>query len=423
MRLVMVAALVVACTPTRRSEAPLPPHDPTRISHGQHAKIVECTSCHTQSGRPGADDHAPCANSGCHEDAFLAAPGKVCDVCHDPIRTQPLRAPLKPYPAQGGWRSLPSRFSHQLHLDADRVEDRVGFHVTCADCHVRDGQLVAPDHATCARCHAAEVGLANAPVMDEPAHCGNCHQAGDRPRTRQRLIKDDLEFSHARHRTDLKNQAIRCETCHERTSASRGYGDHAAPRVESCVGCHDDRARTPYAMRMRVCETCHSARRASLTVIAPRNHLTASERPLDHTIAFRRDHADVAAREATRCATCHVQMSGNGRQACDECHQTMLPSDHRITWRELDHGAEAAADRNRCATCHVVEFCTACHAQRPRSHGLVGTFTTTHGQLARINVRPCMTCHMADYSGPDATGVIRCNDCHEVGGMPPRGMP
>ena len=40
-----------------------------------------------------------------------------------------------------------------------------------------------------------------------------------------------------------------------------------------------------------------------LTSIAPRNHLPLTERPLDHTIAFRRDHASAAERDATRAAT------------------------------------------------------------------------------------------------------------------------
>jgi hypothetical protein len=86
-------------------------------------------------------------------------------------------------------------------------------------------------------------------------------------------------------------------------------------------------------------------------------------------------------------------MSGNGRDNCDECHQTMRPADHNITFRELDHGPEAAANRDRCARCHVVEFCTACHQQRPRSHGFPGSFLQIHGGSARVNVRACMTCH------------------------------
>ena len=81
----------------------------------------------------------------------------------------------------------------------------------------------------------------------------------------------------------------------------------------------------------------------------------------------------------------------------------MLPLDHRVTWRELDHGPEAVASRDRCATCHVVEFCTACHAQRPRSHGFPGTFDREHGRLARVSLRSCLTCHVETF----------CAKCHD----------
>jgi hypothetical protein len=155
---------------------------------------------------------------------------------------------------------------------------------------------------------------------------------------------------------------------------------------------------------MRACETCHREIVQTLATLAPRNHLPLTERPLDHTLAFRRDHTEAAETEGSRCAACHTQMSGNSRGICDECHQTMRPADHRITFREVDHGTEAAADRDRCARCHVVEFCSACHAQRPRSHGFPNRFRTEHGGIARVNVRSCLTCHDESF----------CATCHAV---------
>lgn len=396
--LIAVVALVAACTPPRTLDVPLPPQDPTRLSHEQHAQIP-CGGCHRSAARPGTEDHKPCDDGACHRTEFLKAPGALCQVCHTKVTPQPLAAPLKAYPSDDPWQTQPSRFSHKRHLDAGLMESRVGFHVACDDCHSRDGKKSQPDHATCSRCHAAEAGLVRAPHMQD---CKGCHQPGAQERTRARLIRDDLHFDHERHTSDRKGIPVSCDACHRQTRQSNEFADHPAPRVESCVGCHDDTDRTPPEMRMRICETCHSARTSRLTIIAPRNHLPATERPLDHTLAFRRDHAEVAERDARRCATCHTRMSGNARQACDECHQTMMPSDHRITWRELDHGPEAAADRDRCARCHVVEFCTACHAQRPRSHGLTGTFGAEHGRLARVNVRSCVTCH----------GESFCADCH-----------
>lgn len=403
----LVALGFVACSQQRATELPLPPTDPSRLSHPQHAQIA-CGACHRPQKRPGADEHRPCDDAACHAKEFLAQPGKLCQVCHTKVTATPLErdgggleAPLKPYPLEDPWQTLPSKFSHRRHLDSGLMESRVGFHVACVDCHVRDGMKAPPDHATCSRCHAPEANLPKAPKMTE---CAACHQTGSRERNRARLIKDDLHFDHARHKTDRKGRAIRCEQCHSETSRSNSYTDHAPPKVQQCVTCHDDSDRTPGDMRMRVCETCHAARQNQLTTIAPRSHLPATERPLDHTLAFRRDHAEIAERDATRCATCHVRMSGNPRQACDECHQTMQPADHRITFRELDHGAEAAGDRDRCARCHVVEFCTACHQQRPRSHGIIGAFQTEHGRLARINIRSCTTCHTERS----------CADCHDV---------
>ena len=380
-------ALAIGCSSARTIEEPAPPTDPTRLSHSQHASIVKCESCHRSGQRPGTDNHAPCDE--CHKEAFLSQPGELCKTCHLTITPQPLLAPLRPYPLDDIWQAEPSRFSHALHMDLGRMESNVGFHVTCADCHVRDGKLAPADHAACGRCHAAEARAGNAPPMSE---CAGCHKKGVQQRTRARLIKNDLRFDHPRHQTDRRGNSIRCEECHKQSATSSSYTDHAAPRIEACVGCHDDTDRVPTERRMRTCETCHAKRTQSLTTLAPRNHLPATERPLDHTLAFRRDHVEAAA-DGSRCAGCHTQMSGNSNDTCDECHQSMKPVDHRLTFRELDHGTEAAANRDRCATCHVVDFCTACHSQRPRSHGFAGTFVSDHGNLARINVRSCMTCH------------------------------
>ncbi len=406
---------VIACSQARVAETPPPPHDPTRLSHEQHARIA-CIECHTMGTRPGSDDHAPCDR--CHAQAFVSRPGELCKVCHTAVTPprdgEPLAAPLRPYPAEDIWQAEPATFSHRTHLDAQRMESAVGFHVTCADCHVRDDKLVRPDHATCARCHAAEASPEGRVTMSE---CVRCHVQGAQLRTRARLIRGDLRFDHANHRSDRRGTPIRCEQCHAASATATDYASHAPPRIESCVGCHDDSDRTPEAARMRICGACHAGRTQTLATLAPRNHLPATERPLDHTIAFRRDHAEAAERDAARCATCHTMMSGNPSDTCDECHQTMRPADHRITFRELDHGPEAAADRDRCARCHVVEFCTACHAQRPRSHGYPGSFAgSEHALLARANVRACLTCHVSGIT-------IACTGagCHTTSvGAPPR---
>ena len=117
-----------------------------------------------------------------------------------------------------------------------------------------------------------------------------------------------------------------------------------------------------------------------------------------HTLAFRKDHGADARRDPAGCAKCHTGMSGR-RENCDECHLVMRPLDHVPAWAELMHGEDAATDAQRCATCHQGDFCTTCHARRPRSHeplaawAPVGDPSPGHAFPARQNIRKCLTCH------------------------------
>jgi cytochrome c7-like protein len=407
-RVYLIAIVCGACSSPRVAEAPLPPTDSSRLSHAQHAAIA-CVDCHRMGQRPGSDDHKPC--DGCHRAAFLGQPGELCKVCHTKVTVSPLEAKLKPYPVEDIWQAEAPRFSHQTHLDAGAVERAVGFHVQCADCHVRDGKLARPDHETCARCHAPE---ASGPGLVTMGQCAGCHLPAPQLRTHAQLIRGDLKpFDHETHRSDRHGNPIKCEQCHQKSAAADETA-HPSPSIASCVSCHDDSDRAPEGVKMRECGACHIGREQSVATLAPRSHLPATEKPIDHTIGFRTDHAE-AARDGSRCATCHTQMSGNAQDTCDECHQTMRPADHRITFRELDHGPEAIAHRDRCATCHVVAFCTACHSQRPRSHGFPNTFQYDHAAMARDDVRACLTCHV------DERAACTGNGCHSSIVGPPSG--
>lgn len=413
---IAIAVAVIATGACRRGKPPpLPPPqaEPDRFPHPLHAQLA-CTPCHDQAAAvagtvrpPGSDDHAACDASGCHAPAFAEPPGALCRVCHravDPTGAGP--SPLRPYPAIDGVRALPSRFSHARHLDDAAIERAVGFHVACVDCHEldREGRPGPATHGACARCHAEEVSLPDAPAM--PA-CADCHLDATAARVPRQLIVRDVRFDHAAHRADARGTAIGCATCHQKTRAADSSLGHEAPPIAACVECHDDSSRVPVGKRMRVCETCHTAIALTFGALAPRSHLPATELPIDHTLAFRRDHALDAA-DATRCSRCHTMMSGQAESACDECHAVLRPRDHNVVWREIDHGTEAIADRDRCAVCHVVDYCSSCHRQRPRSHGVRGTFgAMEHGDLARQNPQGCLVCHDA---------ARECAPCHD-GGM------
>ncbi|MCB9562666.1 MAG: hypothetical protein H6709_02750 [Kofleriaceae bacterium] len=415
--IVLLCAAAAACGPAPTGQIAPIIVEADRFPHDRHADVA-CVACHDPAAVaagvvqiPGAHDHAPCDDGRCHRAAFEAAPGPLCRICHIAVDPTGATPPLMvAYPRTSGWRVLPARFSHASHLDPARMEAAVGFHVACVDCHP-DGDADAPrigGHDECARCHAEEVRLAGAPSMQQ---CEGCHDADAREeRHRRRLITGDLHFDHRNHRQDVRGQDVRCQTCHAQSPRATGRADHAAPAIAACVACHDDSDRTPATMRMRVCQTCHTTVEDAIGQLAPRSHLPATERPVDHTLAFRRDHGEDAARDARRCAGCHTQMSGNAHAACDECHQTMRPTDHNVMFRELDHGTSASTDPERCATCHVVDYCVACHQQRPRSH-LVG-WDQEHGQRARLNPRACLVCH-----GPEAP--VTCSGpgtgCHTGG--------
>lgn len=392
--------------------------DENRFPHAAHTDTV-CTECHNlssvlagQKAVPGANDHAPCDRSGCHQDAFLTRPGPLCRVCHE--RTDPAAvaaSPLSPYPRTRGYRALASRFAHATHLNFGLMEENVGFHVTCEDCHTQGESVAArPGHVVCGRCHAPESAHGEMPPMTE---CGRCHSPRKDKLTRaRRTIVGDLRFAHDNHRVDIRGRPIRCVSCHPDTRVVRSVTAHPEVDTAVCVDCHDDPERTPQPKRMRVCETCHSTKAARFGVLAPRSHLPRLERPEDHTLAFRRGHGEDARHNATRCARCHTFMSGAPRDVCDECHQIMRPRDHVLSWREFDHGPEASARADACATCHKGTFCASCHTQIPRSHQPISEFRRGgHRFDARINMRACITCHNPD--GPTGCRRAGCHD--EVG--------
>jgi hypothetical protein len=379
--------------------------DQWRFPHSEH-RDLQCTECHALAdvvaGRPalpGADDHAPCDRDACHRAAFLAKPGPFCVTCHatvDPTGQQPTT--IAPYPPGFGSRALAATFSHSRHVDYAAMEKRVGFHVACSDCHARPAEAsdpALPGHAECMRCHAAEAAVDGAPSM---ADCAVCHIDRDRQPTRYRkLIVDDLQFSHASHSNDRRGALIRCIECHVDVAEVSQTNRHEPPPTSVCVQCHDDDHRTQAGLRMRICETCHATRRETFGTLAPRSHLPASERPQNHTLAFRTDHDNEARASSEACSRCHSTMSGSARDTCDECHQSMRPQSHTVSWREFDHGPEAATDSQPCATCHNGGFCIACHARAPRSHfPLVEFARGSHAELALGDLRACTVCHDMD---------------------------
>jgi hypothetical protein len=395
------------------------PHDAA-----PHAALG-CATCHDpaavaagEPARPGMDDHAPCDRGECHAEAFLRPPSSLCSLCHASV--VPWRegeTTDAAYPPRRGPRAYPAHFSHALHLDTARMDKKAGFHVGCRDCHASAAtgaptaaqiarlcicggdaatDIALPGHETCLRCHAKQK-----PLMNE---CAACHRTKAPEPRRRRLIDGDLTFAHQEHAADVAGRPIPCVTCHAKIAGQKRTSEADAPSIGVCVVCHDDSRRTPPEAAMNVCGRCHAGSLDTFQrLVAPRSHLGERYRPDDHTLAFRRDHAREAEADSSRCARCHGGMSGQRRSNCDECHQTMRPADHLVSWREYDHGPEAAAQTDRCALCHDGESCTACHSRRPRSHAISDFAGAGHGTVAQFRLRSCLHCHTAE---------VECAGCH-----------
>lgn len=412
---------VLACGNRRRSRVVVPIEtDEGRFPHQLHTS-TKCVECHALgsvlAGKlavPGSNDHAPCDRGQCHQRAFFAKPGKLCTLCH--TRVDPAvkgGTTMAAYPPVKGKRALAATFSHAVHLDYGAMERATGFHVSCRDCHESDqsGRMKPPKHAVCARCHAPEAVKPGTPSMRD---CKGCHRPRrQKPSRLRKFITGDIHFRHGSHRVDRRGKLIACTQCHPSSRAVTEPGTHPPPKTAACVACHDDASRTPRQLRMRVCETCHATKSRSFSSLAPRSHLPATERPKDHTLAFRRDHAADARADGARCAKCHTFMSGSHRDSCDQCHQVMRPRSHTVLWREYEHGPSAAARTDNCATCHTGGFCVSCHQTRPRSHNPALEFRTSHGGLAVFGLRSCSVCHIIDGTTPAPRGCAG-SGCHTV---------
>ncbi|MFH0899851.1 MAG: hypothetical protein V2A73_04400 [Pseudomonadota bacterium] len=269
--LCLLVLLAASCTGTRRgpdknSRAQTGATTPGRFPHETPAHVaLACTKCHSAeySGsstdpekpkRPGADEHSPCDQAGCHRDVFFARPGRFCLLCHRSLSAwQPGGMELAPYPPQLGPRALVAEFSHRMHLDKTMMDRRMGFHPACNDCHRPvgdDKDMALPKHTDCVRCHNAKSTGAR-PSIDS---CRSCHdgRAPSPPHDRSTLGK--VRFRHGTHEVDRSGRSIQCVSCHRDIARTSSAPVKSLPSLAVCVECHEDKSRTPADARMTRCE-------------------------------------------------------------------------------------------------------------------------------------------------------------------------
>lgn len=161
-----------------------------------------------------------------------------------------------------------------------------------------------------------------------------------------------------------------------------------------------------------------------------------SDVPPNHVGGWNTEHARLASKEVSNCASCH------GQEYCADCHYgggvdaklhagnnrgpDYEPRSHRGNFLLL-HPLSAADAPRSCEKCHPVRFCTDCHAKfRPdelafASHRRGWEGGTPHTTLTG----PCGSCHAnssilpgewkAGHSREARRNLGLCQSCHEDG--------
>ncbi len=393
---------------------------------GAHAKVSDCTKCHTpkhMSGavaaeiKPGNRDHSflglegTCAS--CHEDIHKGAFGKDCQTCHSTT----------------AWKPVTS-FDHSRTSFA-----LTGKHATvaCAKCHEAPHLNLPKDasgkpkplykplpHDECVACHAdvhkGAFGTA----------CSTCHVTTDF----HRIEKGRFDHDQTRYPLRGKHAALACAKCHDAKTAwgktppfatcgachKDAHAGQAtlAGKPADCAACHDvagfkpstfdvaRHAQTPFALTGKhattACADCHAADRA--TSVARTADLGTAK------FFFHPTHG--------RCVECHRdphegRFAPGGERArkddCVACHDT-----NRFRPSSVDPDAHKAA-RFALEGAHRTVPCFACHKELDAT---VAASAKTRTLAFRIDARACKDCHQS----PHGTQFDRrkdggaCDSCH-----------
>ena len=215
-------------------------------------------------------------------------------------------------------------FSHKFHL-----ED-VG--AACLDCHnavktsQSAGDNLLPAMETCYNCHD-----------EDDTDCTVCHTMPDEAVEVKRITDYPVNFAHQIH----VEAGQECLSCHSRITESESTKDVShLPTRSVCTDCH---GRADYVDEKTKCLSCHGP--------------DFDFKPVNHTVAWAKDHGITWEINAESCSHCH------SRSYCIDCHQgfNLDRIIHPLNYRN-NHGIDAKANKQNCLTCHrEFAFCNDCH--------------------------------------------------------------
>ncbi|WP_307285208.1 NapC/NirT family cytochrome c [Bacillus sp. SORGH_AS_0510] len=356
--------------------------------------------------------------------------------------------------------------------------------ITCVQCHIKPGTINMLTHKMKSMkevyYHVTGVPKQIVQTEEEAVSNENCLQC----HSKNRLVtaSGDLKVNHKGH----IEKDIPCITCHagvvHAKMATRGINVEDArghwtkesaqklmekkylrPNMGSCIDCHDkvNNGEEPWK---------------DVAYNVPPNpeemEKKLEEKEKEGTVQATKDDEtiDAAATVEHDQKTQEIILQAIGKQKkdvkismeCKTCHkQTDIPKTHKnVDWSN-NHGTTAVKQLDKCVNCHqdskwvreipkedilsllkmgnqkekyvpnmtlvkeqarTNKFCSACHADRPDSHGESNQWLTSHASKAKTAEMKaeCFVCHDREKPKADSTDAIAptdvyCQYCHRTG--------
>ncbi|MFB6264293.1 MAG: cytochrome c3 family protein [Bradymonadaceae bacterium] len=360
---------------SKRSTLPRPVYaegsDRLQFSHAAHAG-TSCTTCHGGAAESTSadDDLRPsmsvCAD--CHTDRAEPAL-ETCSGCHagytpsvdgDIDKPEDWRQ-VDPAPMPSPERPPDLTFDHARHVEAIRAPGTGSTGDACRSCHgsPADGGISMPEMEQCADCHdSAKPGAPR-------ETCDTCHTTeprggGTSASNRPASSSDDRASpaDHgpdwlARHGTVARSSSTRCTDCHTE---------------RDCASCHEEESARPFAVHPPNFDSLHAAQPRAST-----DGCTDCHQP------------------ETFCASCHAR---SGVSASPPDRPPPGRDVHPPGWTNPggtgNHAAMARRNITECASCHTEQDCKTCHTQvDPHPPD----FRTQCGNWLKADPTPCKQCH------------------------------
>ena len=254
----------------------------------------------------------------------------------------------------------------------------------------------------CAECHknaqAGVLGEGETRYIGLTKACASCHEDPHEGRMvvscaqchGQESFDVLYSLGHEKHLPLTGGHAgVSCRTCHAQGEqhSLEALGHGVANAARTCVSCHENAHRTPFA---DACAACHVAEHENFdaATVTPGQHAESGfllDRPHDE-VSCDRCHADAGypGRKQDDCQSCHTDPhAGQFEQTCIECHDRHRFAPHAFTTKK--HAVTSFALTGR----HLEADCYGCHKE-PETHK-PRVFAGTAGD--------CASCHKDAHSG------------------------